>query len=77
MSSAYEQLKSMIETVARALSFQGSLTDDNRDYCGISERPDATLYTVIDGSTRGPNGGNLARELACPWRIPIHTAIGV
>jgi hypothetical protein len=59
------------------LSFQGSLTDDNRDYCGISERPDATLYTVIDGSTRGPNGGNLARELACPWRIPIHTAIGV
>jgi serine/threonine protein phosphatase PrpC len=46
-------------------SFQGSFTDGNRDYCGISERPDATLYTVIDGSTRGPNGGDLARELAC------------
>lgn len=46
-------------------SFQGTLTDDNRDYCGIAERLDATLYAVIDGSTRGPHGGDLAKELAC------------
>ncbi len=46
-------------------SLQGTLTRDNRDYCGIAERPDATLYVVIDGATRGPCGGDLARELAC------------
>lgn len=46
-------------------SFQGTLTDDNRDYCGIAERPDATLFAVIDGSTHGPQGGDLAKDLAC------------
>jgi serine/threonine protein phosphatase PrpC len=46
-------------------SFSGSLTDDNRDCCGIAERPDAWLAIVVDGSTTGPHGGELARELAC------------
>ncbi len=46
------------------LSSPGTITSDNRDHCGIAERPDATLYVVIDGATRGQNGGDLARELA-------------
>ena len=45
-------------------SFSGSLTDENRDYCGIAEHPDAWLVIVIDGATIGPHGGELARELA-------------
>lgn len=45
-------------------SSPGTITSDNRDYCGIAERPDAPLYVVIDGATRGPSGGDLAKELA-------------
>ena len=45
-------------------SVPGSLTAENRDYCGIAERPDAWLAIVIDGSTAGPHGGELAKELA-------------
>ncbi|PLW81433.1 hypothetical protein CWI75_15495 [Kineobactrum sediminis] len=46
-------------------SAPGSLTEENRDHCGIAERTDAWLAIVIDGSTTGPHGGELARELAC------------
>ncbi len=45
-------------------SIPGNITSDNRDYCGIAERPDATLYAVIDGATQGPFGGDLAKALA-------------
>lgn len=46
-------------------SASGALTDDNRDYCGIAERQDAALYAIVDGATRGPHGGELARDLVC------------
>jgi serine/threonine protein phosphatase PrpC len=46
-------------------SYQGTLTSDNRDYCGIAEREDAKFYAVLDGATSGPDGAALAKELAC------------
>lgn len=62
-------------------SFQGTGTKDNRDYCGIARRIDWTMSVVIDGATRGPSGGELARELACRLvdqflghEVPVDTA---
>jgi len=47
-------------------SLQGSFTYDNRDYHGVIEHMGRTLHIVLDGSTRGPNGGELAQQLkAC------------
>ncbi len=45
-------------------SKKGSRTKDNRDYCGIGLRFDAALCIVLDGSTSGPKGGELARQIA-------------
>ncbi len=44
-------------------SYQGTVTKNNCDYCGISIRSDSTLYVVVDGATRGQSGGELARDL--------------
>ncbi len=44
-------------------SFQGAVTSDNRDYCGVAERQEATMYIVVDGASRGPGGGVLAQDL--------------
>ncbi len=44
-------------------SFQGAVTSDNRDYCGVAERQEATMYIVVDGASRGPSGGELAQNL--------------
>lgn len=45
-------------------SQQGKRTKHNRDYCGAGLRPDAALFIVLDGSTPGPKGGELCREIA-------------
>jgi serine/threonine protein phosphatase PrpC len=45
------------------LSFKGTLTKDNRDYCGIAECQNVGLYIVVDGATCGPRGGELAQCL--------------
>ena len=45
-------------------SQKGSRTEDNRDYCGIGLRSGAMLCIVLDGSTSGPNGGELAQQIA-------------
>ena len=42
----------------------GTLTDDNRDYCGVGLRDDAALCVVLDGSTSGPQSGEFARAIA-------------
>lgn len=42
----------------------GSLTLDNRDWCGIAVRPEATMCAVLDGSSSARGGGELAKELA-------------
>lgn len=42
----------------------GTLTDDNRDYCGVGLRDDAALSVVLDGSTSCPTSGEFAREIA-------------
>lgn len=44
-------------------SQQGSLTADNRDFCGIAEITGASICTLVDGSTSSPKGGELARNL--------------
>jgi len=44
-------------------SFQGTVTSDSRDYCGVAERQEATMYIVVDGSSRGPSAGELAQNL--------------
>jgi serine/threonine protein phosphatase PrpC len=47
----------------RWISLSGKTTADNRDYCGISKRSDASLFIIADGSTSGPKGGALAKIL--------------
>lgn len=44
-------------------SQQGSLTADNRDFCGITEITGASICTLVDGSTSSPKGGELAKNL--------------
>ncbi|WP_194392043.1 protein phosphatase 2C domain-containing protein [Bradyrhizobium sp. CCBAU 51765] len=46
-------------------SQQGTKTDDNRDYGGAGVRADGVLCLVLDGSTSGPNSGELARQFVC------------
>lgn len=46
-------------------SKQGSLTPDNRDFCGIAEAYRTTLCILVDGATSSPKGGELARALVC------------
>jgi len=41
----------------------GTRTDDNRDYGGVGLRGDEALCIVLDGSTKGPNSGALARQI--------------
>lgn len=45
-------------------SEQGTLTSDNRDFCGAGLRDDAALCVVLDGSTSGPNSGEFAGAIA-------------
>jgi len=45
-------------------SKQGLHTDDNRDFCGVGLRSDATLCIVLDGSSSGANSGKLALLIA-------------
>jgi PPM family protein phosphatase len=45
-------------------SEQGTLTSDNRDFCGAGLRDDAALCVVLDGSTSGPNSGEFAGSIA-------------
>ncbi|KQZ26508.1 hypothetical protein ASD50_03625 [Mesorhizobium sp. Root552] len=42
----------------------GTRTDDNRDYGGVGLRGDEALCVVLDGSTKGPDSGALARQIA-------------
>lgn len=42
----------------------GTLTDDNRDYCGVGLSDDAALCVVLDGSTSCPTSGEFSREIA-------------
>ncbi len=44
-------------------SYKGSRTEDNRDYFGVRLRSDAALCIVLDGSTSGPKGGELAQKI--------------
>jgi len=41
----------------------GTLTPDNRDACGHSERTHASLYLIADGSSSHPRSGELATAL--------------
>lgn len=43
----------------------GTRTEDNRDYGGVGLRGDEALCVVLDGSTKGPDGGALARGITC------------
>lgn len=45
-------------------SKRGQRTDDNWDCCGIGLKPEAVLCVVLDGSTAGPTGGELVRQIA-------------
>lgn len=45
-------------------SHKGRRTEDNRDYCGVGLRSDAAICIVLDGSTSGPKGGELAQKIA-------------
>lgn len=45
-------------------SQKGNRTQDNRDYCGVAIRPEATLCLVVDGATTGSNGGELAQTFS-------------
>ena len=57
-------------------SQKGNKTEDNRDYCGIGIRSGATLCIVLDGSTSGPKGGELARQVAhelIDWFVGVDT----
>lgn len=42
----------------------GRRTADNRDCAGLGVRGDEALCVILDGSTRGPDSGALARDLA-------------
>jgi PPM family protein phosphatase len=42
------------------ITHKGTLTDDNRDYCGIALRGGEALYVVCDGSTNGVQSGDLS-----------------
>lgn len=44
-------------------SQQGKRTSDNRDCGGVGVRAGAVLCLVVDGSTSGPAGGELARQI--------------
>lgn len=46
------------------VSTQGFQRNENRDFCGIAIKPNASLFIVVDGSTQGPKGDQLAKELA-------------
>lgn len=45
-------------------SSRGGGSDTNQDYCGIGQRDDAVLCIVLDGSTAGPQSGELAKAIA-------------
>ena len=45
-------------------SFQGTITSDNRDFCAIGQKEDTAIYVLVDGASKGPSGGELARSLA-------------
>lgn len=42
----------------------GTQTEDNRDCCGIGQRPDSTLCVILDGSTTGQESGEFASSIA-------------
>ena len=62
-------------------SKQGQHTDDNRDYCGVGLRDNATLCIVLDGSSSGANSGELslliARDLIDWFMTAEQVAAGV
>jgi serine/threonine protein phosphatase PrpC len=45
------------------VSQAGKRTKDNRDCGGVGIRAEEALCVVLDGSTNGPNGGELARRI--------------
>ena len=45
---------------AEWITHNGSLTADNRDYCSVALRDNATLYVIADGSTQSIQSGDLA-----------------
>ena len=45
-------------------SRQGTRTDTNQDCCGVGVRPDEVLCVVLDGSSAGPQSGELVRLIA-------------
>jgi len=44
-------------------SHSGSITDDNRDFCGVKLNQEYNLYIIVDGTTCSPNSGEFAREI--------------
>lgn len=47
---------------AEWITHKGTITDDNRDHCAIALRGPEALYVVADGSTKGDQSGDLAKE---------------
>lgn len=44
------------------ITYKGTITKTNQDYCGIAIRDDHVLYCVVDGSSRNDQSGSLANE---------------
>lgn len=56
----------------------GRRTADNRDCAGLGVRGDEALCIVLDGSTRGPDSGALARDIArglIDWFVELESAV--
>lgn len=56
----------------------GKRTADNRDCAGVGIRGDAALCIVLDGSSRGPDSGALARDIAnglIDWFVDLDTSV--
>jgi serine/threonine protein phosphatase PrpC len=56
----------------------GTRTEDNRDCAGVAAREDDVLCIVADGSTKGLDSGELAREITrelIDWYVGSSTAV--
>jgi len=56
----------------------GTRTTDNRDYAGVGFRGETVLCVLLDGSSRGPESGALAKDIATgliDWFTTTHTEI--
>lgn len=60
------------------ISQAGKRTEDNRDWGGVGIRADNALCVLLDGSTTGPNSGELARQITrelIDWYVAFDEAV--